>query len=413
MLQKLFAIACIYFATTFVVPAYANDFEQKKTELEKIQESLQRTENARSLTQTKLRHLSRDMIALEKDMVQKAAEIQKIETDLYAQEKRLKELSFEEQNKTRQLDLQRSNASRLVSAAWSLQHRPQIAAWLLPEQNRERALTVRALHMSTLSVKHDIDEISQSMRELNEIRFSMLQTQKDRMQLKQNLNNEKAALSRQLDEQQQLQATLQQDDGIYAKKLDSLIAKASNLQSLVSSLEAEKQQKEQAFKSIKPINKPNINPQPTLPPTPTQQNVQQSAKAANFAMARGKLRLPAQGRIIGRFGERRGANDRLKGLQIQTASNATITNPFEGEVLFVGEFLDYGNMVIIRHSKQYHTLIAGLSRLNVRRGQFLLEGAPIGAMDSNSKLYLELRNQSQAIDPAPWYALNSNNYAKR
>jgi murein hydrolase activator len=411
MWQRLFIILFGLSICFLHKHSHAQTFEDKKTELEKIQTSLQRTENARSLTQTKLRHLSRDMTALEQDIVQKASAIKKIETELYAQEKRLKELAYEEQNKTNHLDSNKKQASKLISAAWSLQHRPQIAAWLLPEQNRERALTVRALHVSTLSVKHDIDAINRSMRELNEIRFTMLQTQKDRTGLRQNLNNEKAALALQLDEQQQLQATLQQDDEIYAQKLDSLIAKSEDLQGLVSSLEAEKQKNEQAFANIQPLTKPNIQVPNDNQNQPQKEAIRQTlsprilAKAASFGLAKGKLTLPAEGSIIGKFGERRGANDRLKGLQIQAQAGATVTNPYEGEVLFVGDFLDYGNMVIIRHSKQYHTLIAGLSLLNVRRGQFLLEGAPIGAMDNDSKLYLELRNHSQAIDPAPWYAM--------
>lgn len=395
-------------------------FEANKGELDKLQQNLQQTENARSLTQTKLRHLSRDMDELQNNIVTKGLEVQKIERELAEHDKRLVELAAEEQNKTKQLELHQNNASKLVSAAWSLQHRPQIAAWLLPEQNRERALTVRALHISTLSVKKDIDAVAMAMHELEEIRFAMIQTQKDRNQMKQNLNNQRASLQQQLSQQGQLQTTLKQNDGAYAKKLDDLIKQAEDLQSLVENLEQERTAKSNEeidnFANIQPITKPNIPATPSPAPIiakPPQISSQASLRGANFANNKGKLPLPATGTITGRFGENRGANDRLKGMEIKTNNSAIVTTPFEGEVLFTGKFLDYGNMVIIRHSKQYHTLIAGLSRINVQRGQFLLDSAPIGAMGVNEEqnLYLELRSNSQAIDPAPWYDLN-NNYAK-
>jgi septal ring factor EnvC (AmiA/AmiB activator) len=408
----------IFFANCLICLLATNDllaqtFEVRKNELEQVQQNLQKTENARSLTQTKLRHLKRDMIDLQQNIISKGAEVQRIEAGLQEQNKRLQELAMEEKQKTFELEGHRNQASKLVSAAWSLQHRPQIAAWLLPEQNRERALTVRALHMSTMSVKKDIDSVAKSMRELEEIRFAMVQTQKDRNQMRQNLNKERAILEQQLQEQEQLQATLRQDDGVYAKKLDGLIQQAEDLQSLVENLEQQRTKQDANFANIQPVAKPNIpNAQPPIvqatPLKPT------SPRAANFAANKGRLPLPVTGAVVGKFGERRGANDRLKGLEIKPNNAAIVISPFEGEVLFTGPFLEYGNMVIIRHSKQYHTLIAGLSQINVRRGEFLLEGATIGAMGNSNQqnLYLELRSNSQAIDPAPWYDLN-NNYAKR
>ena len=62
-------------------------------------------------------------------------------------------------------------------------------------------------------------------------------------------------------------------------------------------------------------------------------------------------------------------------------------------------------MVIIHHSDNFHTLLAGLQKIDVEVGQFLLEGEPIGAMGDDAdeqELYVELRKDNQPIDPAPW-----------
>jgi septal ring factor EnvC (AmiA/AmiB activator) len=82
-------------------------------------------------------------------------------------------------------------------------------------------------------------------------------------------------------------------------------------------------------------------------------------------------------------------------------------------VVFTGPFLTYGQMVIIRHSDDFHTLLAGLVKIDVTVGQFLLEGEPIGAMgdsESSNRLYIELRQNNQPIDPASWIkGLNKKN----
>jgi septal ring factor EnvC (AmiA/AmiB activator) len=407
MWQRMFIIAGLCVAIMGTTPCIASSVEAQKSALQEIKTSLEKAENARALTQTKLRHLSRDMQLLQQDIIEKATHVQKIERELNTQERKLHELAIEESKKNEQLEIHKHYASTMISAGWSLQHRPQLAAWLLPEENRERALTVRALHMTTLSLKNDMDKVASSMRELEEIRFAMLQTQKDRMEMRKSLTKERASLQEQLGKQEMLHRELQQDDDKYHRTMVALAKKAENVNSLVESLEA--QHEKETIAAITPQEKPSLHPSPAKTIAPRK-------NTTNFMHAKGGLPLPAEGVIIGTFGQLRGQNDRLKGLQLKTMAQATVTSPYEGEVLFVGPFLEYGNMVIIRHSKQYHTLLAGISQINVRTGQFLLDGEPIGAMgrDSNQRnLYLELRKDATAIDPAPWYALQKHHYAAR
>ena len=92
-----------------------------------------------------------------------------------------------------------------------------------------------------------------------------------------------------------------------------------------------------------------------------------------------------------------------------TRKGAQVTAPYDSEVVFTGPFLNYGQMIILRHSDDFHTLLAGLTKIDVRVGQFLLEGEPIGAMgegDDDNKndrtLYIELRKDNQPVNPAAW-----------
>ena len=80
--------------------------------------------------------------------------------------------------------------------------------------------------------------------------------------------------------------------------------------------------------------------------------------------------------------------------------------PYDGQVVFAGQFRGYGQILIIEHNEGYHTLLAGLSRIDCVVGQWLMAGEPVGRMgrpvDGNPELYLELRRNGQPINPLPW-----------
>ena len=71
-------------------------------------------------------------------------------------------------------------------------------------------------------------------------------------------------------------------------------------------------------------------------------------------------------------------------------------------MLFAGPFRGYGQLVIIEHGDGYHTLLAGLGRLDTSVGQSLLAGEPVGIMVAQTQptLYIELRKNGQPINPA-------------
>ena len=85
--------------------------------------------------------------------------------------------------------------------------------------------------------------------------------------------------------------------------------------------------------------------------------------------ARGKLNLPATGRIVGRYGEKTAGGLSRKGVTIKTPNRAQIVATFDGTVANAGKFRGYGLLLIIEHSEGYHSLLAGMSRIDVEQGQ--------------------------------------------
>ena len=137
--------------------------------------------------------------------------------------------------------------------------------------------------------------------------------------------------------------------------------------------------------------------------------------AMPFEAAKGTLRLPAQGRRVKRFGDADASGGTVKGISLQTRPEARITAPADGWVVYAGEFRSYGQLLIINAGGGYHVLLAGMSRIDVSLGQFVLAGEPIAAMgnsatpgqgDDSSRpvLYVEFRKDGRPIDPDPWWA---------
>lgn len=138
--------------------------------------------------------------------------------------------------------------------------------------------------------------------------------------------------------------------------------------------------------------------------------------AQPFEAAKGSLRLPVLGTRIKRFGESDGAGGTLRGVSLRTRSEARIVAPADGWVVYAGQFRSYGQLLILNTGGGYHLLLAGIGRIDVSVGQFVLAGEPIAAMaksasakqgesgDARPVLYVELRKDGRPIDPGPWWA---------
>ena len=180
--------------------------------------------------------------------------------------------------------------------------------------------------------------------------------------------------------------------------------KARSVQDLINKLNAA--QKRQAQKAI------NASPQYR------QSQVDRSFDQRRpFSMARENLALPVRGRIASGFGQSDKTGSPLRGITIRTLGQAQVTAPYDGQIVYAGPFRDYGQLLIIAHGEGYHTLLAGMSRIDGVVGQWVLAGEPIGNMGPDDvnrsakmlelpELYVELRRNGEPINPLPWLAAN-------
>ncbi len=140
--------------------------------------------------------------------------------------------------------------------------------------------------------------------------------------------------------------------------------------------------------------------------------------AVPFHLAKQKLPRPTSGRLVLNYAEKTQYNARSKGIVFETRHGAQITSPCDGWIVYAGPFRSYGQLLIINAGGGYHILLAGLSRIDVQPGQFVLAAEPVGTMsevpptvknkssDTAPVLYVEFRKDGRPIDPAPWWVPN-------
>lgn len=139
------------------------------------------------------------------------------------------------------------------------------------------------------------------------------------------------------------------------------------------------------------------------PPNPADPTKPRNLRALDAPHA--EMLWPVSGELVHRFGEADKTGRPSQGIAMQSMPNGLVVAPFDGRVEYAGPFRSLGLILIIRHPGGYHSLLAGLGRIDVTMGQWLLAGEPVGSLpgaegkDASANFYLELRREGRPVDP--------------
>jgi septal ring factor EnvC (AmiA/AmiB activator) len=197
----------------------------------------------------------------------------------------------------------------------------------------------------------------------------------------------------------------------------ALARQADNLQGLITKMEMDvKSAAKAAASATLQGNPPSAGGKPDLAAL---KNPNRTSPAIAFASAKGLFKLPVNGNKIRDFGGSDGAGGAEKGISLASRPGAQVTTPCDGWVVYAGPFRSYGQLLILNAGGGYHVLIAGMERISVNIGQFVLTGEPVATMGTTSQvasifatnasqpvLYVEFRKDGTPIDPGPWWAAN-------
>ncbi len=113
---------------------------------------------------------------------------------------------------------------------------------------------------------------------------------------------------------------------------------------------------------------------------------------------------PVEGKILSKYGSNDPGffND---GINIESASGNDVKASSGGEIVYSGnEIPGYGNLILIKHSKNWITAYAHLKKIYKKKGALVKKGESIGAVGNSGnvkipQLHFEIRKGKEAVDP--------------
>ncbi len=144
------------------------------------------------------------------------------------------------------------------------------------------------------------------------------------------------------------------------------------------------------------------------PPPPASPARTETGDVVDFTRQRGQLSWPLEGAVLIRFGTQR--DDKLgtlyesNGLEIAARPGSEVRAIANGQVVYADFFRGYGNLMIVSHQGEYHTLYAQLDRLGKKTGDPVVTAELIGhsGLAGRESIYFEIRHKGAPVDPLTW-----------
>ena len=422
MIRVFFGFAVPLCTAAFVAAAAAQDAPKpapnakdierstRQRELDSLLGDLQRSREQEVKLKSDIDRIKGDRRKFSQDLLDTAARIRAAEARLGEAEKRLAPLD------QREAELKKSLAGRedvlveVLAALERLGLRPAPAPLLQSETALESVRSAILLGAIVPELRADAEKIAADLSELARVRRDIASERDALVQSRTALGDDQRRISALIDERQRQQGENEKALEGERARAQALARQVDTVQDLVSRMEreietaaraAEAANREETARAANAAAADSARVSPALP----------------FAQTRGKLPLPVIGRKLSEFGAANGLGGVEKGLSIATRRNAQVSAPCDGWVVYVGNFRNYGQLLIINAGGGYHILLAGMERITVDLGQFVLSGEPVAVMGSapgvaavsafgasEPVLYVEFRKDGNSIDPSPWWA---------
>ena len=385
------------FLASFIViflslAAHAEDRDDASRQLSTTTEQIKAVNARQKKIAQENARLERELKLLQEETVSIAKQENNKEDELADYEDKLAILEDQKTEKSAQFSGRQSELSALISAMIRLKELPPETVIALPGKFGETLAAARYLNIVTHTIEEDAKSLKAQLHELDALEEKIRKNHQAIVTRKTDLEKKRADLAAKVKERSKLQEELGSEEEEDKEKLAKLNEKSNSLQELIDALGKPAAVEKNEGEDIK-ANSVRKN-----------ERRERHPEIRSFADAKGDISMPASGKIVKRYNS--SSQDTFsRGITIATHENADIVAPFDGEVVYAGNFRDYGRIVIIRHSDDYHTLLSGMEHLSCKPGQFLMEGEPIGTMGSSKderRLYIELRRNSKPIDPMPW-----------
>jgi septal ring factor EnvC (AmiA/AmiB activator) len=407
-------------AAAQVAPAPDGVVDARQAELEAVARDIELTEERKAALQREIDALDKDRASLSQALLDGGREVQKLEGEIDATEARIAALLADESRQKASLAARRGILAEVLAALQRMGHRPPPAILVRPEDALASIRSAILLGAVVPDLQDAANRLAEDLRKLVAVRQDV---ERERDRLVENaeaLAEGRARISMLIAERQRQRDVSVEALAAEEQRAASLAEQATSLKELIARMESEIAA---AAKAAAEAEKAAVAAatQTSSPPAGSLGSDSRLAPSVTFANAKGLLPLPANGEVTISFGGDDGLGGRAQGMSLATRPEAQVSSPADGWVVYAGPFRSYGQLLIINAGDGYHVLLAGMERIDVQLGQFVLAGEPVGSMASQRLasvgavdmgvvqpvLYIEFRKDGASIDPAPWWAASN------
>ena len=387
--------------------------KQRSQELEAARLEQTRAAEQQAKLKAEIAAIGADRSKLNEQLIDVADKVREVEDRVGEAETRLQPLDAREREIRASLISRRSEVVEVLAALQRAGRRTPPALLVRPEDALQSLRTAMLLGAVVPELRTRAAKLANDLGELVALR-KMITGERDRLAVnRDSLKGDQTRLAALIDERQRQQASIERDMEAEGARAIALSRQADSLQGLIAKME---QDVRSAAKAAAAANQ-QIGSGKTDPAA--LKNPSRTSPAIAFASAKGLFKLPVNGTKIRDFGGSDGAGGVQRGISLATRPGAQVTTPCDGWVVYAGPFRSYGQLLILNAGGGYHVLIAGMERISVNIGQFVITGEPVATMGTRSQvasilaanasqpvLYIEFRKDGTPIDPGPWWAAN-------
>jgi septal ring factor EnvC (AmiA/AmiB activator) len=383
--------------------------KQRDQDLKAARDAHSKSIEIEAAIKREIEQIGADRRKLNQDLIDTAGRIRGVEAQVAATETRLKALDGNELGIRKSLEGRRAVIGEVLAALQRIGHRPPPALIASPEDALQSVRTAMLLGAVLPEMRHEVEALASDLTNLLDVR-KKIAGERDRLKTEvASLGDERTRMTALVGERQKQQAEREKALNAERARASQLAHQVDNLKDLIAKLE---QGLDPATRAAREAGRGDKRSAMSALRDPGR-----LAPAVSFASLRGQVPIPVNGVKLKEFGVPDGVGGVEKGVSIATRAGAQVTAPADGWVVYAGPFRSYGQLLILNAGNGYHILLAGMERISVDLGQFVLTGEPVAVMGNGSHiaailatgssqpvLYIEFRKDGVPVDPGPWWA---------
>lgn len=357
-------------------PSTAQQYRTLSTQIAKDKPLV---DSARTQSET----LAHEAQALQRKLVRTAARVERLEQEQVALDAQVAQLTMRNERLSASFARDRVQATRLIAVLQRLQIDMPPAMAVRPGDALAAARSAMLIGASLPEVYGQAAGLARRIDALRKTRTALVTRRAAAARNAAQLAVARTNIDRLLAMKRREAGAAATRYGDLKEKIDKIAARAVNLQALL--------QKVAQLRSV-PVSKGVV--------TVT------AGGRRHARLGRGSLLRPVVGTLSEAGFDGMGGRT-APGLTYITDSGAQVISPADGQVIFAEPYHGSGQVLILEMAGGYHVVLAGLDRLDVRTGDRVLAGEPVGVMSKSNRrrrLYFELRQNGRGMSPAPYMA---------